>query len=300
MKGGAFDAWGRLLRISLAPTAIADVLAGLTLAGGGLHDWRSALILVGASLCVYHGGMGLNDWADREEDARVRPSRPIPAGRIAAPVALIASLTLFVAGALLASLVSLELGLWAAGLALCAAGYDLFGRGALIGPLMLGLCRSGNLSFGLVAHEASWSSTLWLAPLAYGLYVFLLSRLGRHEDGEEQAGGLLSPSQLLWLMGGLFWLIALLPIEEATLVGRAVAFVLGVWASIELWRRARELRQWLPEQIIPAMGCALRRMLIFSAALCVLPGTRASWITLALVLALYPVAWSLRRAFPPS
>ena len=72
-------AWGKLLRVSLAPTAVGDVLAGSVLATGGLRAPGAVLTLVAASLCVYHGGMALNDWADRVEDAefgRERAARP--------------------------------------------------------------------------------------------------------------------------------------------------------------------------------------------------------------------------------
>ena len=76
--GESFRTWGRLLRLSLAPTAIADVVCGGVLSGSAGHAGLDIFRLVLASLCIYHGGMALNDWADREEDARVRPDRPLP------------------------------------------------------------------------------------------------------------------------------------------------------------------------------------------------------------------------------
>lgn len=300
--GPRWHLWGRLLRISLFPTAVADVLAGIVLAGGGWARPLDSLALVGASLCIYHGGMALNDWADRHEDARVRPDRPIPSGAISAGRALVVALLLFLAGPLLALYVSVPVALWVAGVGACAAAYDLFGRGAFLGPLLLGTCRAGNLSIGLVALGAleSASALIWCPPLLYGLYVFLLSRLGRHEDGEESSGGLLSPSQLLFAMAAVFWSIALLPLESASEIGRGVALVLAVWASLGLIQKSRALRTWTPESIIPAMGCALRRMLVFSAAMCALPGTLESLSIAAGITALYPVAWYLRGIFPPS
>src|SRR6185295_14130142 len=70
--------------------------------------------------------------------------------------------------------------------AACAAFYDLFGRGAWLGPLLLGLCRAGNLGLGLAYASTlgAWRPALSCAPLAYGLYVFLVSRLARLEDVE--------------------------------------------------------------------------------------------------------------------
>ncbi len=72
-------AWGRLLRLSLAPSAAADALAGITIGAWGAFPLDARVLLSAAgSLCVFHGGMALNDWADREGDARTRPDRPIP------------------------------------------------------------------------------------------------------------------------------------------------------------------------------------------------------------------------------
>ncbi|WP_446038982.1 UbiA family prenyltransferase, partial [Streptomyces sp. SID1121] len=73
-------AWAELLRVSALFTVPGDALAGA--AALGVRPGRRTALAVGASLCLYEGGMALNDWADREEDARDRPHRPIPSGRI--------------------------------------------------------------------------------------------------------------------------------------------------------------------------------------------------------------------------
>ena len=89
----ALKSWGRLLRLSLAPTAIADVVAGAFWGGAGGAPPLGELALLGlASSCTYHGGMALNDWADRAQDARVRPDRPVPSGGVNARAALIVAL----------------------------------------------------------------------------------------------------------------------------------------------------------------------------------------------------------------
>ncbi|MEO0649527.1 MAG: UbiA family prenyltransferase, partial [Planctomycetota bacterium] len=93
-------AWGQVLRLSLAPSAAADAAAGVLLGAGGWPlSGLSALPMV-ASLAVYHGGMGLNDWADREQDARARPGRPIPSGRVSATTVLVAAVALLLLGPL--------------------------------------------------------------------------------------------------------------------------------------------------------------------------------------------------------
>ena len=90
---------GRLLRLSLLPSAVADVTVGMLLGGAGV--WPEGVapgLLVLSSLGIYHGSMALNDWADRHEDARLRPGRPLPSGALGAPLALWLGLGLLALG----------------------------------------------------------------------------------------------------------------------------------------------------------------------------------------------------------
>ena len=304
--------WGRLFRLSLAPTAIGDVLAGSVLAatvGGavGLAAASKTLLLVVCSLLVYHGGMAFNDWCDREEDAQVRSDRPIPSGAISPRAALLAALLGFALGPVLAAFVNPIAGVWAAVLAFGAALYDYRGRGAWLGPGLLGLCRAMNLGLPIVAFGGMDALlVLWPAPALYGTYVFVLSRLGRLEDGEATAANRHVPRVLLFLLGLIFWLLPFLPMsfphtpEDSVQLGRMVALGIGLAASWGLFTRAKNLGDWKPSDLIPAMGCALRRMLPFSAALASLPGTTQGFGVALLILCLYPFAVWLRGVFPPS
>ncbi len=307
-----FASWGRLFRLSLAPTAVGDVLAGSVLAvtASGIEPTGAALTmitLVISSLLVYHGGMAFNDWCDREEDAVVRPERPLPSGAISPAAALGASLLGFVLGPLLAASVHPPAGLWCAGMALAAALYDSRGRGAWIGPGLLGLCRALNLGLPILAFGGFEAfALLWPAPLAYGAYVFVLSRLGRLEDGEATAGNRYVPQFLLVLLGLIFWCLPFLPLEFSSgdptslALGRRVALGIGLAASWGLFSKARSLGAWKPSDLIPAMGCALRRMLPFSAALAALSGTTFGFVVALVILCLFPIAVWLRGVFPPS
>src|SRR5262245_66249752 len=53
---------------------------GMAVSGVALSSSHAALLL--ASACAYAGGMALNDACDAPLDARERPERPIPSGRI--------------------------------------------------------------------------------------------------------------------------------------------------------------------------------------------------------------------------
>ena len=71
-----------LLRPANVVTAVADVLAGYAVAGRA--NSRALPWLLTATVCLYAGGVVLNDFFDRELDAVERPERPIPSGRVPA------------------------------------------------------------------------------------------------------------------------------------------------------------------------------------------------------------------------
>src|SRR5262245_54322396 len=82
-RARSLTALARLGRVSNLPTVWTNVLAATVLAGGEWRTLRTVTVLVGMSL-FYVGGMYLNDYFDRAIDARERPTRPIPAGDVAA------------------------------------------------------------------------------------------------------------------------------------------------------------------------------------------------------------------------
>jgi 4-hydroxybenzoate polyprenyltransferase len=70
-----------LARISNLPTVWSNVLAGAVL-GTANVDAPSVVVTGIAASLLYSGGMFLNDAFDAAIDARERPERPIPSGRI--------------------------------------------------------------------------------------------------------------------------------------------------------------------------------------------------------------------------
>ncbi len=309
-------ALGRLLRLSLAPTALADVAAGIVL---GARHWPAGfapVALLAASACVYHGAMALNDWADRREDARVRSERPIPSGAIRANHALALAASLLVIGPVLAFWSAPRCGLLLAAVAASAAFYDLRGRGPWRGPLLLAACRAGNLSLGLVyaGSAYAWRPELVLAPLSYGLYVFLVSRLARLEDLDARTyeAGELRPAR--WLMAAAAALLgtglvaAYLATRAGTIrseampIASAAALLLASAAAFGLARRARALARGRPQpaDVRAAAGMALRRLLVASACFAAGAGGTAGLTVAAAILCGYPLSLALRRVFPPT
>jgi 4-hydroxybenzoate polyprenyltransferase len=152
-------------RVSNLPTVWTDALAGAALADGGP---LGALLAAAIALSLFYvGGMYLNDAFDAGVDARERPGRPIPAGRIALRTVFAIGAGLLAAGALLAFALGLGSGL--AGLALAAAIvlYDWLHKRTALAPLLMGACRF--LSYAVAALAAG---SLTGAALVGGLGLF--------------------------------------------------------------------------------------------------------------------------------
>lgn len=295
-------AWGRLLRLSLAPSAVADVIAGHVAASGA---WRPAEwgAVAAASLCLYHGGMALNDWADRAHDAAARPERPLPSGAISARAALLVALVLLGSGAAIAWFALPPGSQWIpVALVLAIAAYDLGGRGAWSGPLLLGACRGANLALGIAAAGPlqPWS----LAPVGlYAGYVVAVSRVGRHEDASSPT---VSIAQLRApLATAALCMLGLVltppwpgePLSFAVARAAALALALAALWPLRAWHTRPVLER---AEVVACMGQLLRRLLVCAALIALTRATGASFAAAALVLCGYPLAFFLRRIFPPS
>src|SRR5690349_11307088 len=93
----------RLMRPANVITAVADVMAGIAIAGyfvqlvPGTFGWGTGpqisllpvILLCISTIGLYGGGIILNDVFDAELDAKERPERPIPSGLISKKAATI-------------------------------------------------------------------------------------------------------------------------------------------------------------------------------------------------------------------
>jgi len=265
-------------------------------------------LLMASSLAIYHGAMILNDWADQAADAKTRPDRPIPAGRIESSSALATGALLMFFGLGCAMMIGPSTALWMGLVAWMAWVYTTRGRGPWIGPLLLAACRGGNLGAGLIAAEdnpvysTGAITSLWLIPALYATYVFVVSKLGRMEDSEDKAPLGSRPAKLLLGLVAILLAVAFAPIDNVTAptLGRGAALAIAGLGSFGLLRLALKTEVWTPGLVMAAMGSCLRRLLIFSAAATLLLGTNESYVVAACILAGYPASWFLRGLFPPS
>lgn len=148
-------AWAELLRVSALFTVPGDALAGA--ASAGVRPNRGTALAVGASLCLYEAGMALNDWADREEDARERPHRPIPSGRISPNAALTAAGGLTAAGLFLASRAGRPALALTGALTVAVWAYDLKLKHTAAGPVAMGAARALDVLLGAAATTTAAS-----------------------------------------------------------------------------------------------------------------------------------------------
>jgi UbiA prenyltransferase family len=175
--GGGVRALVELVRGPAVLTVPGDVLVGAAWSG---RSGRRTGRLVAASACLYWAGMALNDWADREVDAVQRPGRPIPSGRVPAPVALGVAGGLTAAGLAVGGRRALPV---AVPLAAAVWWYDLAARSGAAGPAVMGVARGLNVLLG-----AGGSARAWPAAALVAAHTTAVTRLSTVETvGGEDA-----------------------------------------------------------------------------------------------------------------
>lgn len=277
-----------LLRPPNVMTAVADVLAGYAVAG--LGNAAALPWLIGATACLYAGGVVLNDYFDRHVDAAERPERPLPSGRVPAGAAALLGAALLTAGIGLAARGTRTAGLVAAATAAAVLLYDSTAkRHGVLGPLNMGLCRALNLLLGMAAVpgviQRHW--LLALIPLVYIAAVTLVSR-GEVHGGKRGAARL----ALISLGGVILALAALSSGAGAGKVGALAVTVLLAWRVLPpFWRVYVDPA---PGRIRHAVKAGVLSLVLVDATL---GATYAGPLYGALVLGTAVVAAGLARLF---
>lgn len=172
----------RLGRVSNLPTVWSNVLAALVLAGAGAvrEPLLLAVLLLALSL-FYTAGMYLNDFFDRALDARERPERPTPRGRVRATTVLWIGLAQLTAGLGLVVTAAVRTGrpgpalASALGLAAGIVLYDVWHKKNPASPLLMGLCRALVYPTAALAAGARLGPVVLLGAAILFLYIVALS-----------------------------------------------------------------------------------------------------------------------------
>ncbi len=274
--------WLRLLRTGALFSPAADVMAGLCVAA---LPWNAAAgRAMAASVLVYAAGMALNDFADRREDARQRPERPIPRGQIRPGAALALGLGLLLGGTALS-----PVPLWHGLLAVLVLGYDfLLKRHPLSGALTMGTLRGLNLATAaaLGGGAAGESMALLAAASAYGVYILAVTLLGVLEDSSS-----VRPKAVVSLLAvpPLVALMALFAVQGGVWPAPAVALVPILLFSA----RNRRVGEWNARTIRGAMLWLLLGTMLYTGLLCLAAGRPIE--ALAAFVAILPARWIARR-----
>lgn len=196
----------QLMRPANLVTAVADILAGLSLAKFIFStDTLSiqTIILLGIStIGLYGGGVVFNDVFDAELDAIERPERAIPSGKVSKQNATILGVLLLVIGIFCASIISSESMIIAFSVAVLALVYDKFGKhNAFFGPINMGLCRGGNLLLGMSVMMSSLQEFWWIGIIPV-LYIAAITMISR---GEVHGGN----QSILYFAGFLYIIVSI-------------------------------------------------------------------------------------------
>lgn len=276
-----FRAYAELMRVANVLTAISNVWMGMIFATGGLPGWRAVGITLTSAL-IYSGGMVLNDVFDAEVDARERPERPIPSGRVALPTARVLGWALLASGFLAAWMIArftptTAPGVIATLLIAAVVGYDRGLKATAWGPAVMGACRLLNVLMGL--SVASTKIGWYALPLdvnttpaiAMGVYIWAVSWFARSEVTESRKGVLAvaAAGTLIALV-----LFASIPFGRDEIRERLVLEPVGwivLWIVVAgsiLRRMVAAILQPTPAHVQKAVGNALLSIIVIDAAVC--------------------------------
>ena len=270
--------YAELMRVANVFTAVSNVWMGMILTTGHLPGWTAGAISLSSAL-LYLAGMVLNDVFDHELDARERPERPIPSGRVSLTAARTLGWGLLASGIAFAALASYwtpdksQYPLFAAVvLAGCIVFYNAWAKKTLMlsGPIM-GMCRAANVMLGCsVAPMAAWP----ISPIpawGIGIYIMGVTQFARSEAGQSKRASLLYATITISL--GLALLIAMpwLPVSGAKplqidATGWGILWL--VVAGAILRRIVLAILQPKPRNVQRAVGNAVLSVITIDAALC--------------------------------
>lgn len=181
-------------------TAFADILAGFAAAGGLITIGSGSLqvepnaaqlsFLLVSTFGLYGGGVVFNDIFDANLDAKERPERPIPSGRVSKTGAISLGSFLLLVGIFFGFQVNTISGLIATGIVVLVLLYDKWAKHSTYwGPVFMGACRGGNLLLGISIIPLLLVNLwfLFLIPLAYIAAITLVSQ-GEVHGGNKTAG----------------------------------------------------------------------------------------------------------------
>ncbi|MHC0065328.1 UbiA-like protein EboC [Nostoc sp. UIC 10890] len=300
-----FHSWRgylELMRPANIVTAWADILLGFAASGSGIifvqliNGESNFLVLIPlawlllATTGLYGGGIVFNDVFDADLDAKERPNRAIPSGRVSRQNATLLGSILFAIGIIAAFQVSWLSAAIAIFIALSSLLYDSLAKHhPFFGPLNMGLCRGSNLLLGVSAVPTIvWER--WYLALIPVLYIAAITAISQGEvHGGKKITGVLA---LLLIAIVLTAVLALGFLEEYTAIAALpFAILLAIRILPNFIKAAREP---IAENIRNAVRIGVLSLIVLDAT--VASGFAGLYYGL-LVLILLPISMKLAKVF---
>ncbi|MEH2179978.1 UbiA-like protein EboC [Nostoc sp.] len=300
-----FQSWRgylELMRPANIVTAWADILVGFAASGSGIFFTKlingeatfAILIplawLLLATTGLYGGGIVFNDVFDAELDAKERPNRAIPSGRVSRQNATLLGSILFAIGIIAAFQVSLLSAAIAIFITLSCLFYNSLAKHhPFFGPLNMGLCRGSNLLLGVSAVPEIIGECWYLALIPI-LYIAAITAISQGEvHGGKKITGVLA---LLLIAIVLTAVLALGFLEEYTAIAALpFAILLAIRILPNFIKAAREP---IAENIRNAVKIGVLSLIVLDAT--VASGFAGLYYGL-LVLILLPISMKLAKLF---
>jgi 4-hydroxybenzoate polyprenyltransferase len=277
-------AWLQLLRLPNVFTAVADVAMGYVITHGDLQPaWQFALLAV-ASCLLYLSGMVLNDVFDAQADARDRPDRPIPSGRIPRRTAAACGLALLASGTLttwFTSAITHDARPATIGtlLATSIVLYDYTLKRTPLAPFTMGACRTLNVLLGMsLAYwgkpkdfVSPWSSQECLIALGIGIYIIGVTIFARTEARQTSRARLIAGLAVLLTGMALVAAVPVLTENRPRLVVAQNGWYL-LWAALALVTARRcvaAISEPVPARVQAAVRHCVQSIIVLDAAVCV-------------------------------
>ena len=280
-----------LMRPANLVTAVADILAGASVAAavsGGVDPQAGWLSL--ATVGLYGGGVVFNDVFDLDLDRIERPERALPSGRVTVASAVLLGGMLLFFGIIISALVSGSSGVIAIAVAALALLYDRRAKHhPVFGPLVMGLCRGGNLLLGVSLSAAALSAYWWLGILPV-VFIAAITLTSRGEVGGQNRSSIQVSLGLDVLVA-----LALLLIPRFTVAQfwPLLPFFL-LWFGMNVRAKLAAIKDNRPERIKNAVKTGVVSLIPLNA--CLAAGF-LGWPAGVVVLLLLPVSLGLARVF---
>lgn len=287
-----------LMRPANIITAFADILAGFAVVGGVLYissdgisispDGLGWLLL--ATFGLYGGGVVFNDLFDASIDAKERPERPIPSGRISRFETSMLGTLLFLIAVASAFQVTFTALILTVAIMICALLYDAWAKHSVIlGPLFMGFCRGGNLLLGGSLLPIALMD-IWFIALIPVLYISAITLISRGEvEGGSRTHGILALVMLLIV-------IAVVPafsyFADFSLLTSLPFLLLFVWMVVPAFWKASQTSRAV--DIKKAVKRGVISLVIFNS---VLAAGFAGWIPGLIILCLFPLSLGVAKLF---